>query len=307
MLLKFEEGNSKLKEGEFEIAKQTFSELLDQDPNHQDYITGYFISSYWDNRIEIILNQKEGKDRGSLLVKLFNEFLTEFQLRNFSKNETYESLTFCILSEASAQFRTSYQKDGLNGLNKEILSNLVMCLTGIGDYRNAIEIIEYSKKYYTLSIQNLYYLAECSFHVGEESKSRLYYRMAIVSDIEPLNLEIIKSEPLLSTVSELNKLLEETEKIKYFLPVKLLEKNLLPEVPEYTREEISDLLEEISRLEKNLNTEREDLRFKVECRILTISLSLLDSFSIQVNQELLKKIKNTIFRIDPELLDRRSR
>ena len=117
MLISFEEGNFRLKEGEFENAKHIFFELLDIDPNKQEFIAGYYISSYWDNRIEIILSTKEGKERGNLLVEMFNQFATEITKRNFPKNETYESLTYCILSEASTQFRIAYQKEGMNGIS----------------------------------------------------------------------------------------------------------------------------------------------------------------------------------------------
>lgn len=306
MLVKFEEGNFKLKEGEFENAKNIFFELLDIDPNRQEFIAGYYMSSYWDNRVESILSTREGKNRGNLLVEMFNQFVQEITKRNFLKNETYESTTFCILTEASTQFRIAYQKEGMGGLDKNVLSNLAMCLIRIGDYKNARDILEYSKKFQDISMQNLFYEAECLYHLGDHSRSRLYYRTAMLNDIDLLDLEIVKSEPLATALMELGEQFESIDEIREILPVYCLEKHFITEIKDYQRDEVNKLFLEMSRLEYNLSTEKPDLRFKLNCRILHIGLTILDTFSGQYNTELTKKVKNKINLIDPELLDRRA-
>ena len=305
MSLSTQEGNFKLREGEFENAKQIFSELLDSDPNNSTLIAGFFISSYWDNRIDKILSKKEGKERGNLLITLFNQFIEEVKKRKLPHNDSYLSATYCILTEASTQFKLSYQREGINGLDKEVLSNLIMCLTGIGDYKNAYETLEYTRKYYDLSLKNIYYLAECLFHLGEIEKSKYYYRVALLSDVDSLNLDMIHSEPILSSLKALEQKFLDLETIKQYLPVYLLENNLLDDSMDSTKEEVQNTLNEIQRLEVNLNSDKEDVKFKIECRILSLCLSILDSFTVRSNPELLKKIKNKISSIDPELLDRR--
>ncbi len=306
MLVKFEEGNFKLKEGEFENAKHIFFELLDIDPSKQECIAGYYISSYWDNRIEIILSTREGKDRGNLLVDMFNQFVQEITKRNFPKNETYESLTYCILSEASTQFRIAYQKEGMSGLDRNVLSNLAMCLIRIGDYKNARDILDYSKKFQDLSMQNLFYEAECLYHLGEHAKSRLYYRTAMLNNPDLLNLEIVKSEPLATAILELGEQFESLDEIREIIPVYCLEKHLITEIRDYTREEVNQIFLEMMRLESNLNTEKPELKFKLNCRILHLGLTILDTLPGQINSELSKKVKNKINLIDPEILDRRA-
>ncbi|MBK8398616.1 MAG: tetratricopeptide repeat protein [Leptospiraceae bacterium] len=306
MQVKFEEGNFKLREGEFENAKHIFFELLDIDPNKQEYVAGYYIASYWDNRIESILTTREGKFRGNLLVEMFNQFVQEITKRAFPKNDSYESVTFCILSEASTQFRIAYQKEGMHGLDKNVLSNLAMCLIRIGDYKNARDILEYSKKFQDVSMQNLFYEAECLYHLGDHSRSRMYYRLAMLNNPDLLNLEIVKSEPLTTAIMELGEQFESQEEIREILPVYCLEKNLIPEIRDYSREEVNQLFIEMMRLESNLNTERPELKFKLNCRILNIGLTILDTFPGQINSELTKKVKNKINIIDPEILDRRA-
>ena len=56
MQQRIDEANYKIKEGEFEKAKIIFSELLDINPENPDYISGFYIASYWDNRLEKILS-----------------------------------------------------------------------------------------------------------------------------------------------------------------------------------------------------------------------------------------------------------
>lgn len=305
MIVLFEEGNLKLKEGEFENAKKVFSELLDENPENLEYISGYYISSYWDNRLDSILATREGKDRGNKLVSMFNEFVNELTNRKYPKNNSYESVTQCILGEASTQFRLAYQKEGMIGMDREVLATLSMCLIRIGDYRNALDIIEYSRKYSDTTNQQLYYLAECYYHLGQQEKSEIYYRMAFINDPDLFNFDLVKSEPLLTAISELEETIPSKDKLREALPVYCLEKNYFSKLKDYTRDEVTDLFQEMVRLEPNLANERPDVQFKVQCRILQIGMTILDTFHAQINPELSKKVKNKIYSIDPNILERR--
>ncbi len=180
-----------------------------------------------------------------------------------------------------------------------------MCLTTIGDYKNALEILNYQKKYYELTVENLFYLSECLYHLGEESKSRIYFKTAALNDIDVLNLEILQAKPIKDTILELKEIYTDEIKIKYYLPVSLILKNYLSDEIEFTKEEVNFYLKEIDRLSIGLDTEKEEIIFKIKTRILTISLILLDSFFIRVNPELQKKIKLKINEINPEILDKK--
>lgn len=79
---KLEEANQHLSDGDFDKAKKVFDLLLGEDPEHPETIAGYFISSYWDNRLDRIHNTKEGRDRSHILVQYFSEFQNAFELKN---------------------------------------------------------------------------------------------------------------------------------------------------------------------------------------------------------------------------------
>lgn len=51
---KLEEANQHLSDGDFDKAKKVFDLLLGEDPEHPETIAGYFISSYWDNRLDLV-------------------------------------------------------------------------------------------------------------------------------------------------------------------------------------------------------------------------------------------------------------
>jgi tetratricopeptide (TPR) repeat protein len=306
MLFKLEEGNLKIKEGEFEASRNIFSNLLDEDPENVIYQSGYFISRYWDNRIDSILSPPEGKLRANQLVIFFREFDSEIKTRNYPKNESYEAAVFCVLTEASQHYRISYQKEGMLGFDKEILKNLSMCLVRIGDYKNALEVIEYSRKFMEDSIKQIFYRAECLYHLGDLKGSVIHFRIGFIQSPEELELDIVKSEPLTTAIKELRDRFPDEDDLKEFLPVYCLEKNYFKEGKEYSRDEVQWLISEMERLEGALQRENENLKFKLESRILHIGLTILDSFQAQINPDISKRVRAKIIEVDKGILERRN-
>jgi tetratricopeptide (TPR) repeat protein len=304
-LSSIEEGNLKLKEGEFENAKNIFSSLLDENPEDIELISGFYISSYWDNRLDIILSFKEGRERGTKLVQMFDEFEASFLKRALSKNQSYLAITYCVLSEASNHFRLAYQREGVSSLDKKILVDLSICLIKTGDYKNAIEIIEYSKIYSDSSSSLIFFEAECFYHLGEIKKSLLYFREGLLYDPELLRLDIIRSEPLHSVIQVLAKQFKNEVELKEYLPVYCLEKNLLPELRAYTRDDLLLLQSEMERLVVSLKEDKPDYKFKLSCRILQLGLTILDSNQSRFQPEITRHAIKIIKEIDPKILEKR--
>ncbi|MCB1180114.1 MAG: hypothetical protein KDK36_21225 [Leptospiraceae bacterium] len=304
LTLPFEEANQKLLEGEFENSKSLFASLLDNDPENIHYIAGYFISSYWDNRLDRIFSVKEGKDRGILLDELFEKFENDFSEKKYPKTESFYSVRNCILGESCSQLRLGYQKEGA-ALDQKIIWTLCRNLVIIRDYKNAIDMIDYCKRKYDMPSEFYYYKAESLFHVGEEKKSRTLFRSTLLHFPESLPIEQIKSEPIASAILELKTKIEKESDLKEYLPVFCMEKDLLPEVPEYTREDVNHFLYEMNRLRESLETDNKDMYFKVKSRILQYGFTIMDTFQGQINSELTRKVRDIISEIDPGCLERR--
>lgn len=302
-----EEGVFKLREGEFENAKFIFSELLDKEPENPDLIVSFFISSYWDNRLDMINLQKEGKERGSKIVRMFDEFEEEIQHRRFPKNEAYRAITHCVLSEASYHFRLAFQKEGSSSMDKKVLNDLSICLLRIGDYKNAMEIIEYYENFANSTPETVYLRAECLYHLNQSRKSRVLFREALLYDPELLRIDIIQSEPLQMAIAELKEKFDNIQELKEYLPVHCLLKHYFPEIRNYSADDLHQFLHEMDRLEENLSNEKEQYRFKIRCRILQFGLTILDSYQCKLISGMEREVTSRLNRIEPGLLNPRVR
>ena len=299
MIDRVETANSFIREGDFEKARKIYSGLLDQDPENVTNISGFFISSYWDNRLELILKTREGLERGRKLVHLFEEFDREIAKRAFPKNVSYQNATQCILGEASQHFRLSYQKEGTMGLDLVVLSELALCLVRTGDYKNAEDVLAYAASLQKTPDQ-VFLRAEALYFLGKEDLSRKLFTEGFLMDPSLLRLEIVHSEPLASAIKTLQKSIEAESDLKEFLPVYCLEKKLLPVLPR-TEKEIFALFAETNRLYENLQKDSAYF-FKLTCRILQFSLHILENTTEQ--SEIYQKTERILTATDPEFLSR---
>ncbi|MCE9498946.1 MAG: hypothetical protein K8R21_00260 [Leptospira sp.] len=306
MKYKVEDANQKLKEGEFEKAKALFSELLDKEPDNPEFISGFFISSYWDNRLENILISREGKERGKKLFELFEEFEKEISRREYPKTESLVNITFCILQEASIHFRLAYQTEGLVGLDSQTLIQLSFCLMKTGDYKNAYEILSYSSRNYDKSsISVLLCQAECLYHLGEHRKSKIAYREGMLLDPALLKIDLVESEPLRSAINEIKQNFKSEIYLLEYLPVYCIEKNLLPDLRDYSEEELNRIVSEISRLSESIGSGSEEIQFKVKCRIIQNAVTFLDSPKSKNLRDSRDFVKRKLDEADPGFLGRR--
>lgn len=300
-----DDANFKIKEGEFEKAKIIFYELLDINPENPDYISGFYIASYWDNRLDQILKAPEGKERGLILNELFSIFETEYKARKYPYNASFDSIVSCILGESCSQLRVGFQRIGAINFGRETYLLLTENLVRTEDYKSAFELIDYSKKFFELPPVYYFYKAECFYHLGEEKKSRILFRSTLLQYPELYPYDYIRSEPLYSAWTEVNIRYDSEKNSREVLPVYCLEKNLLPELADYSRNEINFMFQEVQRLQSSFVKDDKDLKFKIHCRILQYCITILDSFHGQVNSELSRKAKEVIHTVDPGLLERR--
>lgn len=305
MIIQIEEANTRLRSGEFEASKQIFSSLLDDDPENTDVIAGFYIASYWDNRLEKIFAFKEGKERGHALNSLFQQFELDYKNRNYPKNSSFQSVLHSVLSESCTQIRKGFHEHGMQILDKDTVWILCRNLVRIQDYPNAIEMIDFSRKYQETPPEFYYYKAECLFHIGEATKSRILFRSCLLNYPEYLPIEEIKSEPLHTAIWELKEQFQELDKLKEYLPIYCIEKDYLPEIAEYTREDVNHLVYEMGRIEESLDHIPEDMEFKLKCRLIHLGLTILDTFHGQLNSDLMKRTREKLMNWDARVLDRR--
>ncbi len=274
MFHKSDEAIHSLSVGEFEKAKSLYSVLLDKEPEDLDYISGYFVASFWDNRLDLVLRTREGKERGKLLLDYFSVFELESKKRNIQETVAYSTCLRCILEEASTHLKLAYRWEGANALDADSLTELAICLIKIGDYRTALEILPYSDTSTRISPHLKFYLAEAYCMVGREREGKEIYLAAFLEDPGLFHSELVSYPPLRSLIEEAKKVVGEEEICEY-VPVLAWKTKLFLADKQATPEEIKVWQKELNRLYEALKkgTNKE---FKVRCRIQQYAYAIIE-------------------------------
>lgn len=302
---KLEEANQYLSDGDFDKAKKAFDSLLAEDPENPETIAGFFISSYWDNRLDRIHNAKEGRERSHLLVQYFSEFQNAFELRKFTGNSSFRAISESVLSEAVDQLKISVQREGLHFQDPSALLSLIRELIRFRDYRNALEILNYSSSVERNSPEFLYLRAESLFQTGEERRALILFREAFLKDPSAAPLGVLKSEPIVVWIEKLKGSYQEESDLKEVLPVVLAERGIFEEIRNYSEKEILGYYQNLIRLKDTLNSRKDLYDFKIRCRILQHACLILDVYRGMQYSEIYQESKRILDSVDPGFFQRR--
>ncbi|TGL69969.1 tetratricopeptide repeat protein [Leptospira kmetyi] len=302
---KLEEANQYLSDGDFDKAKKAFDSLLAEDPENPETIAGFFISSYWDNRLDRIHNAKEGRERSHLLVQYFSEFQNAFELRKFTGNSSFRAISESVLSEAVDQLKISVQREGLHFQDPSALLSLIRELIRFRDYRNALEILNYSSSVERNSPEFLYLRAESLFQTGEERRALILFREAFLKDPSAAPLGVLKSEPIVVWIEKLKGSYPEESDLKEVLPVVLAERGIFEETRNYSEKEILGYYQNLIRLKDTLNSRKDLYDFKIRCRILQHACLILDVYRGMQYSEIYQESKRILDSVDPGFFQRR--
>lgn len=273
MIQKSEEALTYLTNGEFETAKSIYSVLLDRDPEDLFTISGFYIASFWDHRLDLILKTREGKERGKLLLQLFSDFETEVRKRGFQNTDSFFATQDCILKEARDHLKLAYQWEGSNALDKELLGDLARSLIKIQDYPMALEVLLYGGNKQSPVL--LYYLAETQVMTGNEKEGIESYRTAFLNDPQLFPFTIVRWPPLVNLIQKAQSFSQKEEEMKELVPVFAWREGLfhLPLKKEETTIQI--WYSELKRLTDS--KERSGGNFRLEARIEQFALAILHS------------------------------
>ncbi|XDD45193.1 hypothetical protein AB3N60_10740 [Leptospira sp. WS39.C2] len=272
MIQKSEEALTYLGNGEFQTAKSIFSVLLDRDPEDLATISGFYISSFWDHRLDLILKTREGKERGKLLLHLFSDFETEVRKRGFQNTESFIITQDCILKEARDHLKLAYQWEGSNALDKELLGDLARSLIKIQDYNMALEVLLYGGNKQSPVL--LYYLAESQVMVGKEKEGIESYRTAFLNDPQLFPFTIVRWQPLVQIIEKANSFSQKEEEMKELVPVLAWREGLFSTKGKKDESTIQIWFQELKRLTDS--KERSGGNFRLEARIEQFALAIVE-------------------------------
>lgn len=266
--LKPEEALSYLGSGDFNKAKALYSLLLDKNPEEELWIAGYFVASFWDNRIDHIHSSREGKDRGILLLRYFSQFEDEITKRNWDSFAPFARASRCIVEETAHHLKLAYQWEGANALDSEMLGDFATCLVKIEDYKTAIEILQYAQDRHRFPARLKFALAESLVSTGKEEGKYLYYS-CFMESAESFQPSLVKWEPLLEAIQ----IAKETgSDWKEFLPNVLFQNKIVYPKSSLQKPEVEALSKELVRLYESKHL---GMSFKWKCHIQKVAIGLL--------------------------------
>ncbi|PJZ77288.1 hypothetical protein [Leptospira neocaledonica] len=302
---KYEEAIKHLSEGEFELSRNLFDSLLEEDPENPEFASGFYISSFWDHRIDRIHLTKEGRERTGLLLEFLKDFDSIYKSKSFPKELSYHSAMSSILQETTDQVRIALRKEGIQSLSPGLIAELAYRLLLAEDTDLASEVLRDSSGLERFSPELLFFRAECTYLSGQHSQGLLLYREAFLKEPSAVRLESVRSEPIFSAIQILKEEFKEEGELKEALPVLLLERGVFKEIRKMSDKELEAYRSELFRLRDSLGLRKGGTEFKVKCRMIQLCCALLDSRTSILYGEVAQEAKRILDSLDPNLYHKR--
>ncbi|MFB5652408.1 hypothetical protein ACE5IS_17330 [Leptospira wolffii] len=302
---KYEEAIRHLSEGEFEHARTAFDSLLELDPENPEYGSGFYISSYWDHRIDRIHLTKEGRERTGLLLEFLKDFESVYKSKTYPRELSYHSAVDSILRETTDQLRIALRKEGIQSLSPSSIAELSYRLLLAEETELAWEVLRDSSGLEKFSPELLFFRAECTYLMGQQHQGILLYREAFLKEPGVLRLDAVRSEPILKAIQTLKSEFQEEGDLKEALPVLLLEQGIFREIRKMSEKELEQWKNELFRLRDSLGLRKGGSEFKVKCRMIQICCALLDSRTSLLYGEIAQDAKRILDSLDPNLYHKR--
>lgn len=296
-----------LEKGEFSEASYILGELLEKDPENEDFISGYYSIKYWQNR-EPLLNQIQTKN--DFLLKEWNQFEEKLKQKNYKINSFVLTIKKFVIRKIANYIKNKFEKEGLDNNDVELLNQISIALISIGELEQAKEMLTYSKSidpenFYTLFLFGDLLCLEAEILKQEQlySKGLSLIRDSYILDIRDFLIENINSRILRNILKELNFLYEENEeRIQYWFPVFVMEYSLHYDLRKLNAEEIIQIEEEIARLENELENVNIKFYEKTTARLIFFYLVIIHSLVYHYsNEERLKDLFERIKELSPKI------
>lgn len=305
MLPKADDALFYLRNGEFEKAKQIYSTLLDNEPNYLEWVEGYYVSAFWDNKLDHLLNLREGRDRGKALLSYLNQFEKEIQSRNYPKSHPYHESMQCILEETTRHLTIAYRQEGWTGLEPEVITGLASCHIRLHHFQKALDILNLPESQLKEGTEQKFLKADCYIGLNWIQEGTILYTKAFLED--PLKLP-------LHTVhwNEVHKAFQKAQQwglqdsIPYLAIPYILRKNsILPEKIPMTQKEFQNFFNILQKTFQGFHSHQESFQKKIAFRSAFLGEVLLSSIPPHNNPTEISTLKNILKDIRP-VVDRYS-
>jgi len=268
-----------LRDGEFEKSKTIFSLLLDGAPQEETWKAGYYISSFWDNKVDHLLSLREGKDRGKALLSYLEQFEIEVASRKFPNDSILLTTVQCVLEESIHHLRMSFRMEGWNGLDPFSLKGLAICHLRLGEFPLALEILDSISRTSLQSSEYGFLIAECYLGTGLQDDGKDLYLRSFLDDPLRFNRQCNFWLELQEVCREIDATTIDLESKPFAIPVLGLRRGIFRNLKNKKKQDLESWMDQMIRLNHFQNTQSAKFQKKTAWRTQAFALSILENFS----------------------------
>ena len=295
-----------LESGDFDSARDKFGSILEKDPDNPEFECGFFASSYWLNREDLVMETRSGRSRGTLLVREWDQFADRSQAKGYPGLRSFHSCMKAILGRAAAEFRIAFQEEGGSSVDLELLTQLAGLLIKTEDYANAVDILQFAKRVSRPGASIYFMLGEAMLNLNDTEwleTGLSNYRDAFFMNPSEIDPALIGSDLASDVFRSLHDQHgENLELILEWMPAWMMIHSMVPGLRKLHREELEQILWETSRLEKERTRVEAKFQEKVKARLSFYYLTIIHHYSFHDRDpDAITEFEDRLKGLSPEL------
>jgi len=295
-----------IEEGRFYKGVIKINELMNIDPYYPGLVEGYRTAKFWNNRKDEINKLNKGKQTADYLMTQWEDFKNYATKQNMLKSKAFKVAMKYIFFTASENYKIAFMKHEGTADNYDLLLNLGKCFLTLGEFRSAIETLEYARSAKKEDAKLLAILGEAYFNIREEQKSVLLFREAFFINPTEIDLTLLESKAILDLIDIIKEKKFDCDDVREWIPIFGFLEDIFHTKRRLEREQYEALKLDIYNLERNFQTiNKEKIQnSNIKPRLINKYLWMLDYFEIQeydLNNQ--RDIKERLLMIDRDLFE----
>jgi len=281
-------------EGSFEEAEQLLEQALGIDFDDGEVQSALKCCHFWLSRKNRLFSLDDPFEKGEYLLKEWRVF--DGFVRNFRENcdRGLMAIQRWVFGTALSAYKLIPRSN--EGLDREILFRIGKCYKGIGDYENALSLMEMASQRKREDAEILAELADVYALINEMKASKIFFREAFFLDPQKVDLVFLESEMIRRLVRRLEEMGLQRPHLNEWIPVYGVVLGVFNVKRELKTLEYGKLRQSIYSLENEVKSGQKDREEKIIPRLLNRYFWLIDHYLItneprQRIEEVLEKMK----------------
>ncbi len=284
-----------LKSGELEQAKKELESLLQQDLENEDVIYALTGVNFWADKLKKAHQSSTAFEKGEYMVSQWKPFTDFMKKLGQEKEPVLYALKQCAFTIALRFYQSLYREDG-SSRDPEICRKTGLCYKALGNYEQALTLLEQARDTNRESPAILAELADCYALCGESRMSKVLFREAFFLGAGDIELHFLESDIIKRLLAQVHSLGYSGAAQMEWVPVYGLLYGVFNVKRELRALEFGKLKQAIFALENDIKTASPESRSNLIPRLINHYFWLIDHY-INVNDdkarinEVLLKIK----------------